>query len=50
MRDVEPARQRFELLAAQMKNRAEAGGAIGEFPRVFPDQSDEGKGTMRANR
>ena len=52
MRDVESTRQLFELFPAQMQDRAEAGGAIGEIPRTLPDQRDEalhvggGKGRM----
>ena len=49
MRYVESARQLFELLPAQMQDRAEAGGAVSEFPRILPDQRYEALHVGRGN-
>ena len=39
--DIEPAGERLELLAAEMKDRAQPGRTVGVFARVLPDQRDE---------
>ena len=48
--DVEAARERLELLAAQMKDRAQAGRAVGVFAGIGLHQLDQALHVLRGDR
>ena len=48
--DLQSTGERLELLAAQMKDRAEAGRAVGVLAGVFPDQRDQALDVRRRDR
>ena len=50
MHHVEASGERFELLAAEMQDRSDAGGAVAEFPRVRLDQRDQALHVLHRQR